>query len=172
MLQCVGHYQQVVDVGLDEASFSLSGRTEAVPLGPEQGLQEERVQQRAFGLALPDGAQHVEALRQPVRGDDAQPGVCVEDEQEVDDLRRHGEVAQDDVAGAVQGGVEGLAGVEGLPRWSCHYAINRGGPVLEPGRAPCCQSLTTPCRVSTFVMRWVRRPVGSFMSSWPRAMGR
>ena len=43
--------------------------------------------------------------------------------------------------------------------------------MLEPGRAPCCQSLTTPCRVSTSVMRWARGPVSSFMSSWPRAMG-
>ena len=46
-------------------------------------------------------------------GDDAQPGARVEEEQEVDDLRRHGEVAQDEVEGAVRGGVEGLAGVEG-----------------------------------------------------------
>ena len=47
-----------------------------------------------------------------MRGDDAQPGARVEEEQEVDDLRRHGEVAQDEVEGAVRGGVEGLAGVE------------------------------------------------------------
>ena len=93
MLQRVGHYQQVVYVGLDEASFGLSGRTQTVPLGPEQGLHEERVQQRAFGVALPDAAQHVDGLCQPVRGDDAQPGARVEEEQEVDDLRRHGEVA-------------------------------------------------------------------------------
>ena len=46
-------------------------------------------------------------------GDDAQPGARVEEGQEVDDLRRHREVAQDEVEGAVQGGVEGLAGVEG-----------------------------------------------------------
>ena len=45
--------------------------------------------------------------------DDAQPGACVEEEQEVNDVRRHGEVAQDEVEGAVWGGVEGLAGVEG-----------------------------------------------------------
>ena len=37
----------------------------------------------------------------------------MEEEQEVDDLWRHGEVAQDEVEGAVWGGVEGLAGVEG-----------------------------------------------------------
>ena len=49
--------------------------------------------------------------------------------------------------------------------------MNSGGPVLELGRAPCCQSLTTPCRVSTSVMRLVGGPVSSFMSSWPRAMG-
>ena len=35
VLQRVGHYQQVVYVGLDEAPFSLSGRTQALPLGPE-----------------------------------------------------------------------------------------------------------------------------------------
>ena len=48
-----------------------------------------------------------------MRGDDAQPGARVEEEQEVDDLWRHREVAQDEVEGAVRGGVEGLAGVEG-----------------------------------------------------------
>ena len=99
----MGHHQQVVYVGLDDASFGLSGRTQAVPLGPEQGLQEERVQQGALGVALPDAAQHVDGLCQPVRGDDVQPGTRVEEEQEVDDLRRHGEVAQDQVEGAVQG---------------------------------------------------------------------
>ena len=93
VLQRVGHYQQVVYVGLDEAPFGLSGRTQTVPLGPEQGLQEERVQQGAFGVALPDAAQHVDGLCQPVRGDDAQPGARVEEEQDVDDLRRHREVA-------------------------------------------------------------------------------
>ena len=41
------------------------------------------------------------------------PRASVEEEQEVDDLRRHGEVAQDEVEGAVRGGVEGLGGVEG-----------------------------------------------------------
>ena len=49
----------------------------------------------------------------PLRGDDAQPVACVEEEQEVNDLRRHGEVAQDEVECDVQGGVEGLAGVKG-----------------------------------------------------------
>ena len=93
LLQRVGHYQQVVYVGLDEAPFGLSGRTQTVHLGPEQGLQEERVQQEALRVALPDTAQHVDGLCQPVRGDDAQPGARVEEEQEVDDLRRHGEVA-------------------------------------------------------------------------------
>ena len=109
----MGHYQQVVYVDLDEAPFGLSGRTQTVPLGPEQGLQEERVQQGAFVVALPDAAQHVDGLSQPLRGDDGQPGTRVEEEQEVDDLRRHGEVAEDEVEGAVRGGVEGLAGVEG-----------------------------------------------------------
>ena len=46
-------------------------------------------------------------------GDNAQPGVRVEEEQEVDDVQCHGEVAQDEVEGAVRGGVKGLAGVEG-----------------------------------------------------------
>ena len=50
---------------------------------------------------------------QPVRGDDAQPGTRVEEEQEVNVLRWHGEVAQNEVEGAVRGGVEGLAGVKG-----------------------------------------------------------
>ena len=58
-----------------------------------------------------------------------------------------------------------------LPRPSCRCAMNRGEAVFEPGRAPCCQSLTTPCSVSTSVICWVRRPVSSFMSSSPRAMG-
>ena len=48
-----------------------------------------------------------------MRGDDAQPGTRVEEEQEVDDLRRHRKVAQNEVEGAVPGGVEGLAGFEG-----------------------------------------------------------
>ena len=113
VLQRVGHYQQVVYVGLDEAPFCLSGRAQTVPLGPEQGLQEERVQQGALGVPLPDTAQHLDELCQPVRGDDAQPGARVEEEQEVDDLRRHGEVAQVEVEGPVRGGVEDLAGVEG-----------------------------------------------------------
>ena len=108
--------------------------------------------------------------------DDAQPGARVEEEQEVDDVRRHGEVAQDEVEGAVWGGVEGLAGVKGedvVGPSPLELPLRQisGGPVLEPGRAPCYQSLTTPCRVSTSVMRWVRGPVSSFMSSWPRAMG-
>ena len=55
----------------------------------------------------------MDGLRQPVRGDNAQPGTCVEGEQEVNDLRRHGEVAQDEIECAVRGCVEGLAGVEG-----------------------------------------------------------
>ena len=93
VLQRVRHYQQVVYVGLDEAPFGLSGRTQKVPLGSEQGLQEERVQQGALGVALPDTAQHVDGVCEPVRGDDAQPGARVEEEQDVDDLWRHGEVA-------------------------------------------------------------------------------
>ena len=44
---------------------------------------------------------------------DAQCGRRVEEEQEVNDLRRHGEVPQDEVECSAQGGVEGLAGVEG-----------------------------------------------------------
>ena len=48
-----------------------------------------------------------------MRTDDAQRGARVEEEQEVNDLRRHGEVAQGEVEGALRGDVEGLAGVEG-----------------------------------------------------------
>ena len=62
VLQRVGHYQQVVDVGLDEALLGSSRRAQAVPLHPEQGLEEERVQQGAPGVALPDAAQHVDRL--------------------------------------------------------------------------------------------------------------
>ena len=63
VLQRVGHHQQVVDVGLDEAVLSPSRRAQAVPLRSEQGLQEERLQQGALGVALPDAAQHVDGLR-------------------------------------------------------------------------------------------------------------
>ena len=56
VLQRVGHHQQVVDIGLDEAVLGPSRRAQAVPLCPEQGLQEERVQQGALGVALPDAA--------------------------------------------------------------------------------------------------------------------
>ena len=63
VLQRVGHYQQVVDVGLDEALLGPSWRAQAVPLRAEQGLQEERLQQGALGVALPDDAQHVDGLR-------------------------------------------------------------------------------------------------------------
>ena len=59
VLQRVGHYQQVIDVGLDEALLGPSRRALAVPLRPEQGLREERVQQGALGVALLDAAQHV-----------------------------------------------------------------------------------------------------------------
>ena len=52
------------------------------------------------------------------------------------------------------GHVEVLAGVEGedvvgLPSLELPLRHEKGGGVLEPGRAPCCHSLTTPCRVST-----------------------
>ena len=67
----------------------------------------------AFGVALPDAAQHVDWLCQPVRGDNAQPDRHVEEQQEVTDLRRQREVAQDEVESSVRGGVEGLPGVEG-----------------------------------------------------------
>ena len=62
VLQRVGHYQQFVDVGLDEALLGPSRLAAAVPLRPEQGLQEERLQQGALGVALPDAAQHVDGL--------------------------------------------------------------------------------------------------------------
>ena len=83
-----------------------------MPLGPEWALQEERIQQGAFGVALPDAVPHVYWLCQPVCCGDAQSGTLVEEEQEFNDLRRHGEVAQDEVECAVRGGVEGLAGVD------------------------------------------------------------
>ena len=63
VLQHVGHHQQVVDVSLDEAVLGPARRVQAVPLRPEQGLQEERLQQGALGVALPDAPQHVEGLR-------------------------------------------------------------------------------------------------------------
>ena len=44
------------EIGLDEAVLGPSRRAQAVPLCPEQGLQEERVQQGALGVALPDAA--------------------------------------------------------------------------------------------------------------------
>ena len=55
----------------------------------------------------------MDCLCQPVCGGDAQSGRVVEEEQEVNDLRRHGEVAQDEVECAMRAGVEGLAGVKG-----------------------------------------------------------
>ena len=63
----------------------------------------------------------------------------------------------------MRGGVEGLAGVSGEdvvgpPPLELPLRIEQGGPVLELGRAPCCQSLTTPCRVSTSVICWVGGP--------------
>ena len=84
-LQRVGHYKQVNDVGLDEALLDPSQQAQAVPLRPEQGLVEERVQQGALGVALLDAAQHVDGLRKPVCGDDAQPGARVQEEVEVDE---------------------------------------------------------------------------------------
>ena len=59
----MGHHQQVFNLGLDEALLSPSRRAQALPLRPEQGLQEERVQQGALRVALPDAAQHVDGLR-------------------------------------------------------------------------------------------------------------
>ena len=57
------------------------------------GSRRSRVQQGTFRVALPNAAQHVDGLCQPVRGDDAQPRTHVEEEHEVDDLRQHGGVA-------------------------------------------------------------------------------
>ena len=125
VLQHVGHYQQVVYVGLDEAPFGLSRRAQTVPRRPELGLQEERVQQGALGVALPDTAQYVDGLFEPVGCDNAQPGARVEEESEVDDLRRHREVAQDEVEGAVRGGVESL----GHEQWGAAVGAGKG-PLL------------------------------------------
>ena len=81
----------------------------------------------------------------------------------MNDLRRHGEVAQDEVECAGRGGVEGLAGDEAEDVVGCSplellLRNEQGGPLSEPARAPCCQSLSTPCRVSTSVILWVRGP--------------
>ena len=64
-------------------------------------------------VALPDAAQHVDWLGQSVRSGNAESGRCVEEGQEVNDLWRQGEVAQDEVECALRGTVQGLAGVEG-----------------------------------------------------------
>ena len=102
------------------------------------------MQQGVFGVALPDAGQHVDWLCQPVCCGDAQSGCRVDEEQEVSDLRRYGEVAQDEVECAVQGGVEGLAGVKGedvvgsspLDLPLRHEQVE---PSVGAGRVPCCQ---------------------------------
>ena len=116
-------------------------------------------------------------LRQPVCGGEAQPGCRVEEQQEFNDCRRHGEVVQDEVQSGMRGGVKGVAGVEGedvvgLPLLELPLRHEQGAPPLEPGRTPCCQSLTGLYRVSNSAICWMIGPVSSFMSSWPRAMGR
>ena len=105
------------------------------------------------------GAVRLRRLCHPVRGDDAQPGARVEEEPEVNHLWRHREVEQDEVECAVRGSVESLAGIEGVDvvgpsLLELSLRHEQGVGVLEPGRAPCCSSLTRPCRVSTSVMRW------------------
>ena len=57
MLQRVSHYQQFVYAGLDEAPLGLSRRAQTLPLGPQQRLRKERVQQGALRVALPDTLQ-------------------------------------------------------------------------------------------------------------------
>ena len=75
---------------------------------------------------------------------DVQSGCCVEEEQEVKDLRRYGEVAQDEVECAVRGGVGGFAGVEGEDEvWPSALDLplrheQGGGALLVLGKAPCC----------------------------------
>ena len=44
-----------------------------MPLGPEQGLWEEGIQQGAVRIILPDAWLHVDQLSEPVCGGDAQP---------------------------------------------------------------------------------------------------
>ena len=62
-------------------------------LGSEQGLQEEGIQQGALWVTLPDAPLHVDRLCEPVCGGDVQSGRRVEEQQEVNEHRRHGEVA-------------------------------------------------------------------------------
>ena len=73
-------------------SASLGGRRRC-PWALRKGSRRSAYSRGAFRVALPDPARHVDGLCQPVRGDDVQPGARVEEEQEVNDLRRHGEVA-------------------------------------------------------------------------------
>ena len=109
-------------------------------------------------------------------GGNGQPGFRVEEKREVNDRRRRREVAQDEMQRAVRGSVKGLAGAEGedivgLPQLELPLRHEQGGPVLEPGRAPCCQALTTLYHLSTSPFGWVRGSVSSFKSLWPRVMG-
>ena len=66
-------------MGFDEAPLGISQRAEGVPLRPEQGLDEEGIQQGALTVTLPDASLHVDRLLEPVCGGDAQPGHRVEE---------------------------------------------------------------------------------------------
>ena len=77
----------------------------------------------------------------PVCCGNAQSARRVEDEQEVNDLRWHGGVAQDEVGCAVRSGVERLAGVEGedlVGSSSLELPLrhNQGGPGVGGGKGP------------------------------------
>ena len=99
-------------------------------------------------------------LCQSVRAGDAQPGLCVEEEQEVNDRRRPGEVAQDEVESAVRGGVEGLAGEEGEdvvepPPLGLPLRHEQGGPGVEAGEGP-----LLPVAVHAMSREYLRDPLG------------
>ena len=60
MLQRVGHYQQVIDVGLGEALLGPSWRAQG---RQSRGSRRSAYSEGALGVALPDATQHVEGLR-------------------------------------------------------------------------------------------------------------
>ena len=116
------------------------------------------------------------ALRQSVRGGDAQPDRRVQEEQEVNDRRRHREMAQDQVERAVLGGVEGLAGIEGedvvgRPLLELPLRHKQGGAGVGAGEGPLLPAADHAVALEHLRDRLMWGPVSSFMSNWPRAMG-